>query len=518
MELRYYDRDLNFIGITENQTSFIWRRRYWAVGEFEIHLPTTEHVTNLSVRGNIVTYKGALEAGIIEDITHDEDALIKETVFRGRFLAAYMDRRVIRGTTNFSGYVEVAMRTLLANATPIPKVELGELKNLPNTVRFQATYRNLLSYIQKLASTSGYGFTFRPDFTLKKIYFEVYEGVDRRRGSGNNFVEFSDDFQNINAAMYNENEQLYKNVGYVGGSGEGSDRTFVVIGETESSGLDRREVFIDAKDVREDGLTTSEYRNALAQRGAEKMAEQYSLAETFECETNPLFNFVYRRDYDLGDIVTVRKKAWGKSISRRITEIAEVYENGGVRVVPTVGDAIPLSLDTEDSSEDSFSVSVSELKSEVSGVQGDISTIQGDVTTIQGDITSINQNIQGIGQIAGEVLGKALSGVSVATGTDRILGSFTIPAGTWAVQLVVRWSSNATGRRFASIVATNSTSADPISVWSQSNDAGVNGSYTWSRIFTFMNLTAQTTFYIRGWQNSGASLTATPYWGAVRIK
>lgn len=518
MELRYYDRDLNFIGITENQTSIIWHRRYWAVGEFEIHLPTTADVTRLSVRGNIVSYKGAQEAGIIEDITHDEDALVKETTLRGRFLPAYMDRRVISGTTNFSGYVEVAMRTLLSNATPIPKVELGELKNLPNTVRFQATYRNLLSYIQKLASTSGYGFTFRPDFTQKKIYFEVYSGADKRRGSGNNFVEFSEDFQNINASMYNENDQLFRNVGYVGGNGEGSERKFVVIGETESTGLDRREVFIDAKDVRADGLTESEYTNALAQRGAEKLAEQYNLAETFECETNPMFNFVYRRDYDLGDLVTVKKESWGKTLSRRITEITEVYENGGVRVVPTIGESLPLSMDAEDSSEDSFSVSVSELKDDVSGIQGDVASIQGDVTTIQGDITTINQNIQGIGQIAGEALGKALSGVSVATGTDRMLGSFKIPAGTWAVQLVVRWASNATGRRFVSIVASNSASADPISVWSQSNVSGVNGSYTWSKIFTFMNLNAETTFYIRSWQNSGASLTATPYWGAVRIK
>lgn len=42
-----------------------------------------------------------------------------------------------------------------------------------------------------------------------------------------------------------------------------------------------------------------------------------------------LVNFSYKKDYDLGDIVTVRKKAWGIEMDKRITEIQEIYENGG---------------------------------------------------------------------------------------------------------------------------------------------------------------------------------------------
>lgn len=511
MELRFYDKNLNFLGVTENQTSILWTRRYWEVGEFEIHLPTTDYTTKLSVRGNIVSYKGAEEAGVIESVRHEESTIIRTTVITGRFLASYMDRRLIIGTTNFSGYVEVAMRTLLSNATPIPLVELGTIKNLPNTVTFQATYRNLLSYIQKLASTSGYGFKFKPDFTAKKIYFEVYSGVDRSRGSGNNFVEFSDEFHNLQDVTYEENDKLYRNVAYVGGQGEGTDRKFVLVGETTSTGLDRREVFIDAKDIQPNNLTESEYTNALAQRGLERLSNEYNMAESFECETNPLYNFVYKKDYDVGDIVTVRKKSWNKTLSQRITCITEIYENGEMRISPTIGDIIPLSMDYQDSAEDGFAVYVDEIRD-------DVTTISGDVETIRGDITTINQNISGIGQIAGEATGKALSDVSVSTGTDKMLGSFTVPTGTWVLQLVVRWSSNSSGRRFVSIVETNSTSANPYSDWSQANVAGVNGSYTWCRIITFLHLNAQKTFYIRGWQNSGSSLTASPRWGAIRIK
>lgn len=42
MEVRIYDRDLNFKGVIENHTSLIWTRKYYEPGNFEIHAPITE--------------------------------------------------------------------------------------------------------------------------------------------------------------------------------------------------------------------------------------------------------------------------------------------------------------------------------------------------------------------------------------------------------------------------------------------------------------------------------------------
>ena len=47
-------------------------------------------------------------------------------------------------------------------------------------------------------------------------------------------------------------------------------------------------------------------------------------------------------------IVTVRKKAWGIEMDKRITEIQEIYENGGFSIVPTFGDPLPDSVDLSD--------------------------------------------------------------------------------------------------------------------------------------------------------------------------
>ena len=56
----------------------------------------------------------------------------------------------------------------------------------------------------------------------------------------------------------------------------------------------------------------------------------------------------YKTHYDLGDIVTVKKKKWGIVLNQRITELQEVYEYGGMYVVPTMGDALPEKIDWSD--------------------------------------------------------------------------------------------------------------------------------------------------------------------------
>ena len=70
--------------------------------------------------------------------------------------------------------------------------------------------------------------------------------------------------------------------------------------------------------------------------------------ECLEATTLPFVNFAYKTDYDLGDIVTVNKKAWSLEMDKRITEIQEIYENGGFSIVPTFGSPLPESVDLSD--------------------------------------------------------------------------------------------------------------------------------------------------------------------------
>ena len=149
---------------------------------------------------------------------------------------------------------------------------------------------------------------------------------------------FSEDYNNLNNAIYRRNSQNLKTFAIVGGQGEGDARTYYELGGGE--GYDLREVFIDAKDINPDGMTAAAYKAALLQRAREALNEAI-VSETLECETDAAINFVYKEDYDLGDIVTVRKKKWNLYMNQRITELSEVYEYGGMIVVPTFGDPLP---------------------------------------------------------------------------------------------------------------------------------------------------------------------------------
>ena len=87
-------------------------------------------------------------------------------------------------------------------------------------------------------------------------------------------------------------------------------------------------------------MTAAQYKAALLQRAQETLNESI-VSESLECETEAAINFTYKEDYDLGDIVTVRKKKWNLYMNQRITELSEVYEYGGMTVVPTFGDPLP---------------------------------------------------------------------------------------------------------------------------------------------------------------------------------
>lgn len=349
MEIRIYNRDMEFQGIIENQRSLLWNRQYYEAGEFELHCPITPYNVSLLKVGNLVWKRGAVDAGIVEALHIEEDADSNELVASGRFLPAYLDKRLIKMQINFGGTAEIGMKTLVANSGLFPSIIKNQLTvGYEETIRFQVTYKNVLSSIMKAAKYSQLGFRIRPDFTAKTKTFEVYKGLDRSMGQTDRArVIFSEGYSNINKAVYEENEQVYCNVCYVGGRGEGDERTYVVVGDTDATGLDRREVFVSGSDINPDNLTEQEYTETLEQRGRDKLAEMAKY-NSFECEAIPYGNFEYGVDYDLGDIVTVKKESWDIGENLRLVGVTEVYENGTRTIQPVFGEPIPVTANWED--------------------------------------------------------------------------------------------------------------------------------------------------------------------------
>jgi hypothetical protein len=348
MEIIVYDRNLYRLGSIENFTSLQWNRKYYECGAFELHCPVTDENLKLLQPGNIIKPKDKKEAAVIRgDQTEEESTLVNELVRNGYFLPIYFNDRLTGPLFTFSGTCEDAMRNIINRATAIPLLEIADGTGDTTQITFQATYKNVLTYLSKLAKFCEVGFRIVPDFKNKKMVFETYKGTDRTTRQGDSpRVIFSESYDNLNRAKHTYSDETYKTKVVVGGSGEGANRIYVTVGG--GTGFDLREEFVDAKDINQDDFeSTAAYLQALNDRGQQYLTEN-GLIENFEAEAEAEVNFTYGKDYDLGDIVTVIKKKWGITLNLRITELCEVYEYGGMYVVPTFGDALPTTIDWDD--------------------------------------------------------------------------------------------------------------------------------------------------------------------------
>lgn len=117
----------------------------------------------------------------------------------------------------------------------------------------------------------------------------------------------------------------------------------------------------------------------------------------------------------------------------------------------------------------------------------------------------------------GTVVSSDAASTSVSSGTlTQVGGAITLAAGTWQINIMVQFSSDATGYRRAFLSTDRSTSAYGIP--GEDNRNAVNGAATICKINTVLELSANTTFYTMGYQNSGGSLTAWQRVRCVRIK
>lgn len=344
MELRIYDNQLDLIGILDTATDVLWHRVFHTCGDFEIHVPATTEVLALLKLNHLVTKKDTVEFGIIETLTLEQNEVGENLKITGRFGSSLLDRRILFETHTFNTTVEEAMRSLVSACCINPsnpdrimsEMELGALMGYPESIQFQATYQNLLSTLRNISETSGLGFRVRYLPDLKKFRFEVVKPLDRSfLQSENPRVLFSQEVDNLLTSTYQENVQESLNLALVGGEGVGEDRTLILVGS--ETGLNRREVFVNAKDVRkEEGMTSEDYAALLAQKGNEALIPMIA---TFEGTVLPNGNGIYKVDYDLGDIVTIENSRWGKRIHVRITEVMEVEDANGTSIIPIFGPA-----------------------------------------------------------------------------------------------------------------------------------------------------------------------------------
>lgn len=341
------DNTFENIGEVNQYNSLIWPDKFNGYASFELWAPITDENSEYFKKGNIL-WCGGDNAAVIEIVKSTiDDKGTKTFNVKGRTLEMILTTRIIWGTYNASNkYASTIMYEIVnqncVNPTnisrKIPYLECAEDKQLGGKMSIQKTGGEVYDALTTIASNKDLGFNvlFRPK--EKKLIFEVIAGVDRTiEQSEVDPVEFSTDLEDILSSSYYTNSQDEKNVAFIQGEGDGASRVSQVSGNNELEGFNRKELYVDARDIQsesvnEDGATTTltpaEYDAALVNRGDDKLAECKTI-ETFEAQIRVFGDIQYEfgKDYQKGDKVTVRDRQLNVVVSARITEVEEDFDD-----------------------------------------------------------------------------------------------------------------------------------------------------------------------------------------------
>jgi hypothetical protein len=360
--IRILTMDFEFLGEIDDYESLQFTRRYSKLGEFELHINLNKNLTETLQEDNLI-YVGPSKVGVIR---HRE--LSKENtenlLIKGYTLKGLLSRRITvppagQGYDKIKANAESVLKNYVRKnavepADPnriIPNLLISEDIDRGAIVDWQSRYKNLAEELESISNATSVGWDIILDLENHRFVFEVYE--PRNLTATQPIlppVIFSVDFDNIKNQTLTDSSLGYKNYGYIGGQGEAEERRIIEVGS--SSGLNRIEEFIDARDVaetkieeteegsREVPIPESEVISQLTNRGNQKLLEMQKI-QSFESEILTYGPFVYEQDWDLGDIVTVQDKKWGITLDTPIPEVKEIYEASGFRLEATFGNTVP---------------------------------------------------------------------------------------------------------------------------------------------------------------------------------
>ncbi|WP_438310789.1 Gp37-like protein [Sporosarcina sp. FA9] len=341
--IRIFTQDFQFVTEIDAYESLIWTRRWSKQGEFQIVV--NQHMENVDelLEGRLVS-GGPNKTGIIahiEELTSESGKGSDQLLVKGYDLKGLMGKRLTL-TPELNTYdaltanAETIMKRFVdRNAVSttsnrvIPNLSIEPNKSRGPSFFYQTKYKELSAELEKISTASGVGWDVL--FDGDGYIFNVVEGKDLTTLQNiNPPVIFSAEFDNVREQKMIESSLDYRNVAIVAGQGEGTEREVILVGD--ASGMDRNEVFIDARDIEEGGN--------LPDRGLQKLSE-YGRVEAFETSVLTYGPFIFGEDWDLGDIVTVQNAKKTRTAHVRVSEVTEVIEVGGYQLDVVFGQPLP---------------------------------------------------------------------------------------------------------------------------------------------------------------------------------
>ena len=361
--LRIFDQSFNLLGEIDNYESLVITRKHFTYNDFHVQINANKQNTEHLRKGNILLPGTDFsKAAIIRQVEKNLDEggkgseVINVTAYG---LCELFTRRITlppsgSAADNITADGESVIKHYIANNITAPTdadrqislVNMLANQNRGLNAEWGSRYKKLNEELTKIAKLAGLGLQMSLNYDTLKFDFDVVAGRDLTTSqTANNPVIFSYEFDNIQTQSYTHSDIDEKNIGYVGGEGEGTARTIEEVGT--STGLDRKEIFIDARNV----------DISLAEKGSQELAEK-NVIETLEGQVLTYGPFEYEVDWVLGDVVTVKNSKRNIEMESTITEVREIYEPNNFELDVTFGEK-PKDI-------------VDKMKAELDRVNGDV--------------------------------------------------------------------------------------------------------------------------------------------------
>lgn len=344
------DRSYITKAIIDEFKSCVWTERYDSAGDFELVVPASKDVASKIQINDYVSIKESDVIMIVETVELQSDAEAGDyLVYSGRSLESILARRIIWGVfkknqeANFQEVVKEVLTKSFINPTNSKRKVPGfifKMSKDPEITKLKLEIKtigdNIYDWVQSNCADRKIGWRIKP-VDGGGFEFELYRGTDRSRDQDKvASVIFSDSYGNLISSNYIQSELNYKTNALVRGDDDGITMEVQRHHTPERIGLDRREVYINTNlqpDDSASNIYNQTYYNQMLNQAKEVMAD-YTITKAFDSDIDWTKQFIFGRDYFIGDIVQVENR-YGFEGRCRVSEIVKTRDASGPSMIPT---------------------------------------------------------------------------------------------------------------------------------------------------------------------------------------
>lgn len=342
--------------LVDKYVSLIWTERFSKWGDFELVLISNSANRSRFKTGLNITIQGSYRVMTIETIeetTNDQGEFL--LTVKGRSLERIFENRIARAALSdltadpkwiitdqpadivrklfhdicVTGVLDPG--DIISGVTEASIFPVDTIPEPSEAITYEIDPKPLYIPMTELCDQYGMGFRLVRDIMNPQLYFDVYMGSDRTsKQTTLPAVIFSPTMENLHSPTELRSIAPMKNVAYVI-SPVGHEVVYP-LGMEAVEGFERHVLLVKADDITD---TDPEVASAqMIQRGKEELAKNRAI-RAFDGELRPNGQFIYQRDYYLGDLVEERSVS-GTTSNMQVTEQIFASDGEGDRTYPTL--------------------------------------------------------------------------------------------------------------------------------------------------------------------------------------